>query len=55
MVETHLHMNGKIQYVSYSRLCPSPLNVRKRAPTGIESLAETIAAQGVCKTWSFTK
>ncbi|PMS15598.1 chromosome partitioning protein ParB [Trinickia dabaoshanensis] len=36
-----------IQYVPYSRLAPSPYNVRKRAPTGIEALAETIAEKGV--------
>ena len=36
-----------IQYVPYSRLTPSPYNVRKRAPTGIEALAETIAEKGV--------
>ncbi|SIT51141.1 Chromosome partioning protein ParB [Paraburkholderia piptadeniae] len=37
----------QIAYVPYWRLCPSPLNVRKRRPTGIESLAETIDAKGV--------
>ncbi|MEM5386687.1 ParB/RepB/Spo0J family partition protein [Paraburkholderia phymatum] len=37
----------QIAYVPYWRLCLSPLNVRKRQPTGIESLAETIDAKGV--------
>ncbi|WP_321969212.1 ParB/RepB/Spo0J family partition protein [Paraburkholderia tropica] len=38
---------ARIQYVPYSRLCPSPLNVRKKAPTGIEELAETIGGNGL--------
>jgi ParB family transcriptional regulator, chromosome partitioning protein len=36
-----------IEYVPYRRLCLSPLNARKRQPTGIESLAETIDAKGM--------
>lgn len=36
-----------IEYVPYWRLCPSPLNVRKKKPAGIESLAETIDQQGL--------
>ncbi len=36
-----------IEYVAYSRLTRSPLNVRKKAPTGIEPLAETIYEKGL--------
>lgn len=40
--------NGvRIEYVAYSRLTRSPLNVRKKAPTGIEALAETIYEKGL--------
>ncbi|MDR6495206.1 hypothetical protein J2797_005122 [Paraburkholderia terricola] len=45
---------AKIEYVPYARLCRSPLNVRKKAPTGIGPLAETIAEKGLSKTSSFT-
>ncbi|WP_233860000.1 ParB/RepB/Spo0J family partition protein [Paraburkholderia sp. HD33-4] len=43
------HESGRprIEYVAWSRLSLSPLNVRKRAPGGIESLAETIHEKGV--------
>ncbi|MDT8844008.1 ParB/RepB/Spo0J family partition protein [Paraburkholderia fungorum] len=37
----------QIEYVPYARLCRSPLNVRKKAPTGIEALAETVAEKGL--------
>ncbi|WP_454862584.1 ParB/RepB/Spo0J family partition protein [Paraburkholderia fungorum] len=44
-------MNGadgvRIEYVPYSRLTRSPLNARKKAPTGIEELAETINEKGL--------
>jgi ParB family chromosome partitioning protein len=46
-VETTARTKGRIEYVPYWRLCPSPLNVRQKPPTGIEALAETIDAQGV--------
>lgn len=46
-IETSAGTKGRIEYVPYWRLCPSPLNVRQKPPTGIESLAETIDAQGV--------
>lgn len=36
-----------IQYVPYARLARSPLNVRGKAPTGIEALAESIAQKGL--------
>ncbi|MBP0593625.1 ParB/RepB/Spo0J family partition protein [Paraburkholderia sp. LEh10] len=36
-----------IEYVPMSRLTPSPLNVRKKAPTAIEALAETILETGI--------
>ena len=39
--------HATIQYVPYSRLVLSPHNVRKKAPTGIEALAETIDKQGL--------
>ncbi|TCG09618.1 chromosome partitioning protein ParB [Paraburkholderia steynii] len=42
-----METKGRIEYVPYSRLCLSPLNVRKKQPTGIESLAETIYEQGL--------
>ncbi|MBN3856702.1 ParB N-terminal domain-containing protein [Paraburkholderia sp. Ac-20340] len=38
---------GRIEYVAYSRLALSPLNVRKKAPGGIEALAETIHEKGL--------
>ncbi|WP_322058475.1 ParB/RepB/Spo0J family partition protein [Paraburkholderia sp. J63] len=38
---------AQIQYVAWSRLTPSPLNVRKKATSGIEALAETIAEKGL--------
>lgn len=37
----------RIKYVAYSRLARSPLNVRKKEPTGIEALAQTIFEQGL--------
>ncbi|WP_321899444.1 ParB/RepB/Spo0J family partition protein [Paraburkholderia heleia] len=37
----------QIQYVAYSKLTLSPLNVRKKAPTGVEALAATIAEKGL--------
>ena len=46
-VETSVVTRARIEYVPYWRLCPSPLNVRQKPPTGIESLAETIDQQGV--------
>ncbi|CAD6560702.1 ParB/RepB/Spo0J family partition protein [Paraburkholderia sabiae] len=45
--ERSIETKGRIEYVPYSRLCLSPLNVRKKQPTGIESLAETIYEQGL--------
>ncbi len=39
--------HATIQYVPYSRLVLSPHNVRKKAPSGIEALAATIAEKGV--------
>jgi ParB family chromosome partitioning protein len=45
--EINTGAKAQIEYVLYRRLCPSPLNVRKRQTTGIESLAETIDAKGV--------
>jgi ParB family chromosome partitioning protein len=47
MTATSLSGSSSIEYVSYSRLCRSPLNVRKKAPTGIEGLSETIAENGL--------
>jgi ParB family transcriptional regulator, chromosome partitioning protein len=37
----------QIQYIAYSRLTLSPLNVRKKPPTGVEALATTIAEKGL--------
>ncbi|CAM2161172.1 ParB family transcriptional regulator, chromosome partitioning protein [Paraburkholderia sacchari] len=47
MTESTSSATGVIQYVPYNRLCPSSLNVRKKPPTGIEALAETIAEKGL--------
>jgi ParB family transcriptional regulator, chromosome partitioning protein len=33
--------------VPYSRLCKSPLNVRRKPPTGLLGMAESIAAKGI--------
>ena len=45
--ETRFGNEAQIEYVPYGRLCRSPLNVRKKAPTGIEALAITIASKGL--------
>lgn len=45
--ENGVETKARIEYVPYFRLCPSPHNVRKKKPTGIESLAETIDEQGL--------
>ncbi len=45
--ENGIEAKARIEYVPYSRLCPSPHNVRKRKPSGIDSLAETIDGQGL--------
>ncbi|QCP55141.1 ParB/RepB/Spo0J family partition protein [Trinickia violacea] len=45
--EITLGGNAPIEYVPLSRLCLSPHNVRTKAPTGIEGLAENIAAAGL--------
>ena len=45
--ERRIETAARIEYVPYWRLCLSPLNVRKKQPTGIESLAETIYEQGL--------
>ncbi|CAD6550273.1 hypothetical protein LMG27952_04987 [Paraburkholderia hiiakae] len=47
MTEPTSNAAGGIQYVPYNRLCLSSLNVRKKAPTGIEALAETIGEKGL--------
>lgn len=47
MADTQSDASAKIEYVSYSRLCLSTANVRKKKPTGIESLAATIDEQGL--------
>ena len=46
-LETSFGNEAQIEYVPYGRLCRSPLNVRKKAPTGIEALAGTIAGKGL--------
>lgn len=46
-LETSFGNKAQIEYVPYGRLCRSPLNVRKKAPTGIEALAITIASKGL--------
>lgn len=46
-LETSFGDEAQIEYVPYGRLCRSPLNVRKKAPTGIETLAGTIAGKGL--------
>ncbi|MBC8751614.1 hypothetical protein [Paraburkholderia sp. WC7.3b] len=47
MTAASLSVSSSNEYVSYGRLCRSPLNVRKKAPTGIEGLAETNAENGL--------
>lgn len=37
----------EIVKVPYNRLCKSPLNVRRKPPTGIEGMAASIATQGL--------
>ncbi len=39
--------SAKVEYVAYSLLCKSPLNVRKKALAGIEGLAANIDAKGL--------
>jgi len=46
-LETNLGGEGKIEYVALSRLRTSPLNVRRKAATGIEGLADSILAKGL--------
>ena len=45
VTEASFGNHAQIEYVPYGRLCRSPLNVRKKAPTGIEALAETIVVK----------
>jgi ParB family chromosome partitioning protein len=47
LLETSFGGDVKIEYVDFSRLCTSPLNVRRKPPTGIEALADSIAAKGL--------
>ena len=47
LLETSFGGDAKIEYVDFSRLCTSPLNVRRKPPTGIEALADSIAAKGL--------
>jgi ParB family transcriptional regulator, chromosome partitioning protein len=37
----------RIQYVAYACLQRSDLNVRRKAPTGLEAVAETILQKGI--------
>jgi ParB family chromosome partitioning protein len=45
ITEASFGNHTQIEYVPYGRLCRSPLNVRKKAPTGIEALAEKIVVK----------
>lgn len=47
VLEANFGNEAQIEYVPYGRLCRSPLNVRKKAPTGIEALAGTIVGSGL--------
>lgn len=47
VLEANFGNEAQIEYVPYERLCRSPLNVRKKAPTGIEALAGTIVGNGL--------
>jgi ParB-like nuclease domain. len=47
VLEANFGNEAQIEYVPYGRLCRSPLNVRKKAPTGIEALAGTIVGNGL--------
>ena len=46
-LETNLGNESKVEYVALSRLRTSPLNVRRKAASGIESLADSILAKGL--------
>jgi ParB family transcriptional regulator, chromosome partitioning protein len=47
VAESRFGNDTQIEYVPPSLLCKSPHNVRRKAPTGIEALAGSIAAAGV--------
>jgi ParB family transcriptional regulator, chromosome partitioning protein len=47
MTQVNRSATALIQYVPFSRLVSSPLNVRKKAPSGLDALAATIAEKGV--------
>jgi ParB family chromosome partitioning protein len=47
LLETTFGGDTKIEQVALSRLSPSPHNVRRKAATGIDGLADSIAAKGL--------
>lgn len=47
VLESSFSNDTQIEYVPLALLCKSPHNVRRKAPTGIETLAGNIAAAGV--------
>ena len=47
VLETNLGNEAKIEYVALKRLRPSPLNVRRKAATGIAGLGDSILAKGL--------
>ena len=47
VLESSFGNDTQIEYVPLALLCKSPHNVRRKAPTGIETLAENIDAAGV--------
>ncbi|WP_235028654.1 ParB/Srx family N-terminal domain-containing protein [Caballeronia choica] len=47
VLERSFGNDTQIEYVPLALLCKSPHNVRRKAPTGIETLAENIATAGV--------
>ena len=47
VLETNFGNETQVEYVALSRLIKSSLNVRRKAPTGIEGLSDSIAAKGL--------
>jgi len=47
LLETNFGNEKPMEYVPYSRLCASPLNVRTKPLTGIPEMADNISAKGL--------
>lgn len=46
ILETSVGNEARLEYLVYSQLCKSPLNVRKKALTEIEGLTANISVKG---------